>query len=166
MVLRRFSIVRNAAIAQNASAERMTDRQLGASTAAGSAALFEKTAAAGLRPVGGMAGAAVMRGDYNFNQSMDDVDKLWNDTPIKDAALASRIIKLKQNAHLGVENSIGDLRVAQTDVLKNIYGGRPTEMGGLQSVEAMRDISPETNADALKALTNAIDSLTDLLSRN
>lgn len=52
-----------------------------------------------------------------------------------------------------------DVEGQKMDVLKNIYGGRPTEISGLQSVEAMKDISPESNQEALNALTKAIGSL-------
>lgn len=52
------------------------------------------------------------------------------------------------------------LESQRMDALKNIFGGRPTEIDGMQSVEAMRDISPETNEGKLGALNDAIEKLT------
>jgi hypothetical protein len=64
-----------------------------------------------------------------------------------------------------VRGTIGELRVQEADVLRNIYGGRPTEISGMQSVEAMRDISPETNEDALDALRTEISRLIEAIEK-
>jgi hypothetical protein len=68
--------------------------------------------------------------------------------------------KIKGLAQSHLASSIEDVRSTKNDVMMNIFGGRPTEINAMQSVEAMRDISPESNQEALNACTRAIAALT------
>ncbi len=64
-----------------------------------------------------------------------------------------------------ISSSILSLQAAQTQLGLNLGYGRPTEFNPqYQSIEANRDISPETTAVAMVALTNAIEENNKLLA--
>lgn len=101
-----------------------------------------------------------------------DLDKRMRAEQAKATPDVDRIRQMHSDARAAKENlfgrareRVGELTVGRLDVLKNIYGGRPEEIGGFQSVEARRDISPETNQMAFEAYTKAIEALTDEIRR-
>lgn len=64
----------------------------------------------------------------------------------------------------------GELAKAQilgqrTDTLLNVYGGRPQEITGMQSIEAMRSPVPETNESVLQAQLVELQKLNDFLAQ-
>lgn len=58
----------------------------------------------------------------------------------------------------------GKLKLARTNVLQNMFGGRPAEINAMQSVEAMRDLSPETNESQLREISGLLKDIKDALA--
>ena len=114
-----------------------------------------KRLTAALRPQAGFASSTANSAIARMQAESTEISEMR----VGDGIEQKDIDRAKIMRSLHGESSIADLQLAKTGVLQNVYRGRPTEIGGMQSVEAMRDIGPETNEQALKELTIAINNL-------